>query len=99
MANTKSAQKSVRSGERKRIVNKSSKTLCRSNIRKAEELIFEGKLDEAKEAVGIAVSSLDRAAEKMVIHPNNASRRKSRLLKKLNQAEAQPAGETAAKKA
>jgi len=33
-----------------------------------------------------AVSSLDKAAEKGVIHPNNAARRKSRLMKKLNEA-------------
>jgi small subunit ribosomal protein S20 len=35
--------------------------------------------------VAEAVSSLDKAAEKMIIHGNNAARRKSRLLKKLNQ--------------
>jgi len=33
-----------------------------------------------------AISALDKAAEKGVIHPNNAARRKSRLMKKLNQA-------------
>jgi len=33
-----------------------------------------------------AISSLDKAAEKGVIHPNNAARRKSRLIKKLNEA-------------
>jgi small subunit ribosomal protein S20 len=35
-----------------------------------------------------AVSALDKAAEKRIIHANNAARRKSRLMKKLNQAQA-----------
>ncbi len=99
MANTKSAKKQVRASEKKRVVNKSSKTLCRSNIRKAEELIFNGELEAARGAVSVAVSSLDRAEEKGVIHPNNASRRKSRLLKKLNEAEAPSSGKGEAKKA
>jgi transposase len=53
-------------------------------VSKAEELVFSGKLDEAHSAVTTAVSSLDKAAQKGVIHPNNAARRKSRLLKRLN---------------
>jgi small subunit ribosomal protein S20 len=52
-------------------------------------LITAGDLEAAREAVIVAVSSLDRAAEKGVIHVNNAARRKSRLLKKLNQVEAE----------
>ncbi len=55
MANTKSAQKQVRASEKKRTVNKSRKTLSRTNVRKAEELIFAGELEAAKGAVGIAV--------------------------------------------
>ena len=62
--------------------------MCKTNVTKAEKLIFSGELEAAREAVAAAVSSLDRAAEKGVIHPNNAARRKSRLLKKLNQAQA-----------
>jgi len=60
--------------------------LTRTNITKAEKLIFSGELEAAREAVLVAVSSLDRAAEKGVIHPNNAARHKSRLMKKLNDA-------------
>jgi|TARA_B100001971_G_C18249148_1_gene576754 small subunit ribosomal protein S20 len=61
-------------------------------VSKAEELVFSGKLDEAHSAVTTAVSSLDKAAQKGVIHPNNAARRKSRLLKKLNKALAESKG-------
>ncbi|MBI2328769.1 MAG: 30S ribosomal protein S20, partial [Chloroflexi bacterium] len=47
-------------------------------------LILSGELEAAQKAVVAAISSLDRAAEKKIIHPNNAARRKSRLMQKLN---------------
>jgi small subunit ribosomal protein S20 len=47
--------------------------------------LAEGKPDEARTAIQKAVSALDRAAGKGVIHKNNAARHKSRLMKKLNQ--------------
>jgi small subunit ribosomal protein S20 len=62
----------------------------KTNITTAEKLIFSGDLKAAGEAVTVAVSSLDKAAEKKILHPNNAARRKSRLLKKLSRASAQP---------
>jgi small subunit ribosomal protein S20 len=85
---TKSAQKQVRVSERKRLRNKSIRSQCKTDITKAERLIFSGELELAQKAVIDAVSSLDKAAEKGVIHPNNAARRKSRLMKKLNEAKA-----------
>ena len=91
MANTKSAKKEIKVNERKRQRNKSVKSLCRTNITKAENLVLSGDTEAGKQAVAVAVSSLDRAAEKGVIHPNNASRRKSRLMKKLNEAMSSPA--------
>ena len=83
---TKSAQKQVRVAERKRLRNKSVRSLVKTSVTKAERLIFSGELESARGAVITAISSLDKAAEKGVIHPNNAARRKSRLLKKLNEA-------------
>jgi len=47
----------------------------------------EGRLEEAREAVSVAISALDKAAEKGIIHKNNAARRKSRLMRRLNQIE------------
>lgn len=93
MPQTKSAQKQVRVAERRQLRNKSIRSLCKTNITKAEKLIFSGELELAKQAVVAAISSLDKAAEKGVIHPNNASRRKSRLMKKLNEAQALPSPE------
>jgi len=85
---TKSAQKQVRVTERRRLRNKSIRSRCKTNITKAERLIFSGELESAQKAVVAAISSLDKAAEKGVIHPNNAARRKARLMKKLNEAQA-----------
>lgn len=86
MPSSKSAQKQVRVAERRRVRNKSIRSLTKTNITKAERLIFSGEPELAREAVVAATSSLDKAAEKGVIHPNNAARRKSRLMKKLNEA-------------
>ena len=85
---SKSVQKQVRVAERRRLRNKSVRSRCKTDITKAERLIFSGELEAAQGAVVAAVSSLDKAAGKRVIHPNNAARRKSRLTKKLNQAQA-----------
>ncbi len=88
MPHTKSAQKQVRVSEKRQLRNKSARSLCKTNITKAEKLIFSGELESARQVVEAAISSLDKAAEKGIIHPNNAARRKSRLMKKLNEAQA-----------
>lgn len=86
MSESKSAQKQVRVAERRRLRNKPIRSLCKTTITKAERLIFSGELESARDAVVAAISSLDKAAEKGIIHPNNAARRKSRLMKKLSEA-------------
>ena len=88
MPQSKSVEKQVRTSERKRLRNKSIRSLTKTNITKAERLIFSGEVEPAREAAVTAISSLDKAAGKGVIHPNNAARRKSRLMKKLNKAQA-----------
>jgi small subunit ribosomal protein S20 len=85
---TKSAQKEMRATKKRRLRNKTVRSLCKSRVTKAESLIFSGELEKGKEAVVMAISSLDKAAEKGIIHPNNAARRKSRLMKKLNEPQA-----------
>ena len=82
MANTKSAEKRIRSNERKRLRNQSYRSRVKTVIRKAEQLIFGGQPSE--DAVRAAISTIDKAAGKGIIHKNNAARRKSRLMKKLN---------------
>jgi small subunit ribosomal protein S20 len=87
LANSKSAIKRLRSAERRRLRNRAYLGRARTTVRKARVLIDAGRLEEAREAVHVAVSALDKAAEKGIIHKNNAARRKSRLMQQLNQVE------------
>ncbi|RIK45176.1 MAG: 30S ribosomal protein S20 [Chloroflexi bacterium] len=84
MANSKSALKRVRVAERRRIRNRTHRSASRTLVRRAEALIAAGNVDGAATAVANAISQLDRAAAKGVLHPNNAARRKSRLMAKYN---------------
>ena len=93
MPQIKSAQKQMRVAEKRQLHNKSIRTLCKTRITKAERLIFSGELESAQAAVVTAISALDKAAKKGVIHPNNAARRKARLMKKLNEAQASASAE------
>jgi small subunit ribosomal protein S20 len=96
LPNIKSAEKRVRVTEKKRLRNKSVRTMCKTNITKAERLIFLGDTAAAQEAVAVAITSLDKATEKGIIHLNNAARRKSRLMKKFNELQAQSPAPAAA---
>jgi len=87
LANTKSAIKRLRSSERRRLHNRVYRGRARTAVKKARRLMDEGHLEEAREAMHVAISALDKAAEKGIIHKNNAARRKSRLMQRLNQIE------------
>lgn len=86
MPNNASAAKRMRQEEKRRSYNRSMKSKVKTQITKARQTIVNDDADvEATEAsVRAAISQLDRAAKKGVIHKNNASRRKSRLMKLLN---------------
>lgn len=84
MTNSKSAAKRVRVAERRRQRNRVFRSASRTYIKKAERLIAQGDPEAAAVAVGDAISTLDRAAVKGIIHKNNAARRKSRLMAKFN---------------
>jgi small subunit ribosomal protein S20 len=88
LANLKSSIKRVRTSRRKAAHNQIVRSTARTYVKKARRLIEAGELDQAEQVVRQAVSALDKAAEKGVIHRNNAARRKSRLVKFLNQAKA-----------
>ena len=88
MANNKAARKRIRVNETKRLHNRPYRSACRTLVKKAELAIAQGDQTEAQAAVVSAVSMLDRTAGKGIIHPNNAARRKSRLMAKYNAAAA-----------
>ena len=79
--------KSMRTQQRRAERNKARRTLSRSKVSAARDAISGNPTDEtAQKTLTDAFSALDRAASKGVIHRNNASRRKSRLARNLNQA-------------
>ena len=87
MANSKSALKRLRSAERRRLRNRVYLGRARTAVKKARRLIDKGHIEQARQAVHTAVVALDKAAQKGIIHKNNAARRKSRLMQQFNQAE------------
>jgi small subunit ribosomal protein S20 len=86
LANLRSSIKRIRSSRRKAAYNQITRSTARTYVKRARRLIEAGDLEEAQAVVHQAIRSLDRAAQKGVIHRNNAARRKSRLMKLLNQA-------------
>ncbi len=87
MANTKSALKKIRASERRRQRNRPIKSAVRTYVKRAQDAIAESAAEPTTlEAIKAAISQLDRAASKGVLHPNNAARRKSRLMKRLHAA-------------
>lgn len=82
MANIKSQIKRNRQNEKKRVKNRTYRGAARTAVTAARNAFVEND-PETKEAVLKAISTLDKAAEKGVIHKNNASRRKGRLMKRL----------------
>jgi small subunit ribosomal protein S20 len=83
LANHKSALKRIRSSKRKQERNRIVRSRTRTYVKKARQTLDGGNLAEAREAILAAVSELDKAATKGVLHKNNVARRKSRLMKKL----------------
>jgi len=89
MANHQSALKRIRQSEKRRIYNRTYRNRARTFVKKANNTIESGDVQAAIEATRAAIKDLDMAARRGVIHKNNAARRKSRLMKKLNELIAQ----------
>ncbi|WP_319533245.1 30S ribosomal protein S20 [uncultured Cohaesibacter sp.] len=83
MANTVSAKKATRKMERKTAVNKSRRTRVRGYLRAVEEAIVAEDQAAASEALRKAQSEMMRAVAKGVYHQNTASRKISRLSKRI----------------
>lgn len=112
MPHPKSAVKRHRQSLRRYARNQTRRSAARSAVRRARELIAASSYEEAAGAIRAAASVLDRAARKGTLHPNNAARRKSRLMHGLHVAQAgagaaaprrrrtraTPGGETAARR-
>ena len=75
--------------EKRHVRNRAVRSAVKTYISRAREAISDGDAeDDILASVRRAAQELDRAAKKGIIHPNNAARRKSRLMKRLNAASA-----------
>lgn len=83
MANIKSAIKRNEQNEKRRLRNRVYRGSARTFVARARVALARQDLETAESATMAAVSALDKAAQKGVIHKNNAARRKSRLMKRL----------------
>lgn len=92
MANHKSALKRIRSTARRRMRNRVYRSKTRTEVKKARAVLADGEsIEDAIQQTRAAVSQLDKAVTKGVMHKNTASRSKSRLMKRLAQLEAEQA--------
>ncbi|GEL78337.1 30S ribosomal protein S20 [Tenuibacillus multivorans] len=85
MANTRQATKRIRVNYDARLRNQTVKSDMRSAIKNVETAVHEKNVDAAKEALPQAVSKIDKAVQKGIIHKNNGDRKKSTLMTKIEQ--------------
>ena len=84
MPTHKSAVKRIRTSQKKHARNIAIKSDLYTILKKVNALITAKNVEGAKKAIQQAISKLDRAATKKIIHRKKSSRNKSRLTKKLN---------------
>ena len=81
------AEKTARKMEKRRLRNRQIRSATRTMVGKAGDALRSD--DEAAGAVGAAIKALDSAVTKGILHKNNAARKKSRLMAKLNASQAE----------
>jgi small subunit ribosomal protein S20 len=85
-ARTPQALKRVRQSLRRHAVNRRTRSGAKTLVQQATSIALGRSEGDGPAAIAAAVSALDKAAEKGILHPNNAARRKSRLMAKANAA-------------
>ena len=84
MANIQSQIKRNRQNEKRRVRNRNTRGAARAADNNARKVLSAPATPETRTEVLKAISALDKAAEKGIIHKNTVARRKSRLMKRLN---------------
>lgn len=84
MANIQSQIKRNRQNEKRRVRNRNTRGAARAADNNARKALAAPATPETRTEVLKAISALDKAAEKGIIHKNTVARRKSRLMKRLN---------------
>jgi small subunit ribosomal protein S20 len=81
---TSSAKKADRSSKRKKVFNARRKNALQETLKEYKKFVDAGKIEEAKKLAPKLQQAIDKATKKGIIKKNNASRKKSRLLKKIS---------------
>ena len=89
MANHKSAEKRNRQSQVRRIRNRSNRTKMKTAIKSVYSAIEGNSVEKAQEALKVAIPIIDRTAVKGSMHKKTASRKVSRLTKRVNEFVAQ----------
>ncbi len=87
MPNIKSVKKDVIKSRKNHLRNISAKSSMKTYIKKARTAIDAGEAD-SQTSLRLAIKTIDKTAERGIIHKNQAARRKSRLMKLANKAAA-----------
>jgi small subunit ribosomal protein S20 len=85
MPNHKSSEKRMRQNEKRRQINRSNRGRLRTSIKKLRSALAGGDATEVNTALPEAISTIDKAVQKGVLHRNAAARYKSRLTTRVNQ--------------
>lgn len=83
MANIASSKKDARRSAEQAVRNRGIRSSVKTKVAKVRRAVVEGTADGVAELAMTAVSGLDRAVSKGALHRNNAARRKSRLMKRV----------------
>jgi small subunit ribosomal protein S20 len=86
MANKRSSKKDLRRTAKRTVRNKAARTALKTYVKKVRTAAAAGNANEVKSAVTTAQKMLDKAAQRGIIHKNQAARRKSRAAKAANKA-------------
>ena len=92
MAHSLSAKKRVRQNAKKRVINRSRKSMVKTQMKHFEVALGTGEVDKAQEQYRLLVKKLDKVASTSTMHKNTASRMKSRMARRLNTMKAKIAG-------
>jgi small subunit ribosomal protein S20 len=90
MPHTKSAKKSLRQNEKRRLKNRAVKKAIKTQIKKVEAVAATGPVDALRKEFNLAAKKLDKAAARRIVHPNLAARKKSQLARLVHEKEIGP---------
>ena len=88
MANHKSAEKRNRQSQVRRTINRANRTRMRNAVKAVDSAIATGAQEDANTALQVAIPIIAKTASKGTIHKKNASRKVSRLTKRVNKMQA-----------